>query len=183
MSEGLPWIRVLLDRQRAEWRCGDAVRDYRVSTARNGAGEQDGSFCTPRGWHVVRARIGADAPRGAVFRSRRPTGEICTPEAWASGGDRDWILTRILWLCGREPGRNRFGAVDTMRRYIYFHGTPDGVTLGVPGSRGCIRMANGDIIELFDRTPAGTPVWLGDASHAPEWPDQRLFPGFPEARR
>jgi len=138
------------------------VRAYRVSTARNGPGERAGSNCTPRGRHVVRAKIGAEAPLNAVFVGRRPTGEIYSEALAAAHPGRDWILTRILWLSGLEPGRNRLGAVDTMRRYVYIHGTPDTTELGVPGSIGCIRMANGDIVELFDRIPAGTPVDIAE---------------------
>lgn len=131
---------------------------YSVSTARNGAGERNGSFCTPRGRHRVRARIGAGRPVGTVFRARRPTGEIYSPALAAAAPRRDWILTRILWLCGEQPGFNRFGDVDTMRRYIYIHGAPDSAVMGTPGSIGCIRMHNADLIELFDRVAVGTPV-------------------------
>jgi lipoprotein-anchoring transpeptidase ErfK/SrfK len=137
---------------------GNTLRSYPVSTAANGAGETGDSHCTPRGRHVVRARIGAGQPENAVFVRRRPTGEIYTPELGAQFPERDWILTRILWLSGREPGFNRLGECDTMRRYIYIHGTPDTVRLGVPASHGCIRMRNADLVELFDLVPAGTPV-------------------------
>jgi lipoprotein-anchoring transpeptidase ErfK/SrfK len=136
------------------------VREYRVSTALNGPGEQSGSGCTPRGLHVVRAKIGAGAPEGAVFVGRRPTGETWSAELARAHPRRDWILTRILWLCGREPGRNRFGAVDTMRRYIYIHGCPDGCPMGVPLSHGCVRMRNRDVADLFDRVPTGTEVLI-----------------------
>lgn len=131
---------------------------YPVSTSRNGAGEKEGSFCTPRGAHIVRAKIGAGEPFNTVFRGRRPTGEIWTPELGERFPGRDWILTRILWLSGCEVGRNRLGSVDTMRRYIYVHGSPDSVPMGRPGSIGCIRMRNRDIAELFDRVPPGTAV-------------------------
>lgn len=137
---------------------GETLAEYRVSTALNGPGEIEGSGCTPRGRHVVRARIGVGAPPGAVFRARRPTGEVWTPELAARFPERDWILSRILWLSGCEPGRNRLGAVDTMRRYIYIHGTPDDQPMGVPLSHGCIRMRNHDVIELFERVPVGTVV-------------------------
>lgn len=131
---------------------------YPVSTAANGAGERDGSFCTPRGRHRIRAKIGAGQPVGTVFRGRRPTGEVYSPELAEASPRRDWILTRILWLCGEEPGRNRFGEVDTMRRYIYIHGTPDSTPMGEPGSIGCIRMRNDDLLALFERVPAGIRV-------------------------
>jgi lipoprotein-anchoring transpeptidase ErfK/SrfK len=137
---------------------GNAVLRYPISTARNGPGERRGSNCTPRGRHLVRAKIGAGAPLNTVFVGRRPTGEIWSPALAAAHPGRDWILTRILWLSGCEPGFNRLGEVDTMRRYIYIHGSPDTVPMGVPGSIGCVRMRNADIVELFDRVPAGTAV-------------------------
>jgi lipoprotein-anchoring transpeptidase ErfK/SrfK len=137
---------------------GRLIKRYSVSTSRNGAGEVSGSLCTPRGRHIVRARIGAGAPVNTVFVNRRPTGELWSPELGAQFPNRDWILTRILWLSGREPGFNRLGERDTMRRFIYIHGTPDTTELGKPGSIGCIRMRNADLLELFDRVPAGTEV-------------------------
>lgn len=139
---------------------GQALRRYPVSTAARGAGEESGSFCTPRGRHVVRARIGADLPENTVFVARRPTGERYSEALAAAQPGRDWILTRILWLSGREPGFNRLGTVDTMHRYVYIHGTPDSVVLGQPGSHGCIRMRNRDLVELFDLVPLGTEVML-----------------------
>ena len=137
---------------------GREIRRYSVSTSRNGPGERQGSFCTPRGEHIVRAKIGEGQPARTVFIDRRPTGEIWTPELAERFPGRDWILTRILWLSGCEPGRNRLGEVDTMRRYIYIHGSPDNVEMGKPGSIGCIRMRNQDVVELFERVPAGTEV-------------------------
>ena len=134
------------------------VRRYPVSTAAKGAGEAFGSYCTPRGKHLIRAKIGAGAPENAVFVARRPTGEIHSAELDAAFPGRDWILTRILWLSGCEPQRNRLGCVDTMRRYIYIHGTPDSARIGVPGSHGCIRMRNADIIDLFERVPVYSGV-------------------------
>lgn len=137
---------------------GSLIKRYRVSTSRNGVGEINGSHCTPRGKHVIRAKIGAGQPPNTVFVERRPTGEIYTPELAAHFPGRDWILTRILWLSGCEVGFNRLGDVDTMRRCIYIHGSPDGVPMGQPGSIGCIRMRNQDVLELFDRTTVGTEV-------------------------
>jgi len=133
-------------------------KTYSVSTAKNGAGEKNGSFCTPRGRHLVRAKIGHGQPLNTVFVRRRPTGETWTPELHAQYPGRDWMLTRLLWLSGCEVGRNRLGEVDTMRRYIYIHGSPDTAEMGKPGSIGCIRMRNRDIVELFDRVPPYTPV-------------------------
>jgi L,D-transpeptidase YbiS len=135
-------------------------RSYLVSTSKKGPGEKNGSLCTPRGRHIVRAKIGAGQPLNAVFVRRRPTGEVWTPELHEEHAGRDWILTRILWLSGCEPGRNRLGEVDTMRRYIYIHGSPDTAQMGKPGSIGCIRMRNRDIVELFDRVPPYTPVQI-----------------------
>lgn len=148
---------------------GEKLGSYPVSTAARGAGEQSGSLRTPRGLHYVRAKIGAGQPANAVFVGRRPTGEIFTPELAARHPGRDWILTRILWLSGLEPGFNRLGSVDTMRRYIYIHGSPDDVPMGIPGSHGCIRMRNRDILELFDRVAVGTRVEI------------RARPGEPDA--
>jgi lipoprotein-anchoring transpeptidase ErfK/SrfK len=139
-------------------RGGAVAKTYRVSTSKHGAGELSGSFKTPRGRHIVRAKIGAGQPLNAVFVRRRPTGEVWTPELHGKFPGRDWILTRILWLSGCEPGRNRLGDVDTMRRYIYIHGSPDIAEMGKPGSIGCIRMRNRDIVELFDAVAPYTPV-------------------------
>lgn len=145
--------------QRLDLLEGDRVlASYPVSTAAKGAGERRGSEQTPRGLHEVRAKIGAGAPLGTVFVGRRPTGEICTPEMVRAQPGRDWILTRILWLRGLERGRNRRGDTDSMRRYIYIHGTPHEAVLGTPASHGCVRMRNADVIALFDAVEAGTPV-------------------------
>jgi len=139
---------------------GRVLMETRISTGRKGVGEVNGSEQTPRGWHKIRAKIGAGQPEGAVFVARRPTGEIFAPGMRAAYPNRDWILTRILWLSGLEPGRNRLGQVDTMRRFIYIHGCPDEDPMGVPGSRGCVKMRNRELIELFDRVPVGTRVHI-----------------------
>ena len=139
---------------------GRELNRYLVSTARNGAGELNGSNCTPRGRHIVRAKIGAGQPINTVFVGRRPTGEVWTPQLGSRHPERDWMLTRLLWLSGCEPGFNRMGRVDTMRRYIYIHGSPDTAAMGVPGSIGCIRMRNADIVELFDRVAPYAPVLI-----------------------
>lgn len=131
-----------------------------ISSAKNGPGEINGSGCTPRGAHIIRAKIGANVPLNTVFVGRRPTGEIYCAELGKSFPHRDWILTRILWLSGVERGVNRLGDVDTMRRFIYIHGSPDSVAMGKPGSHGCIRMRNTDIVRLFEMVPAATPVNL-----------------------
>lgn len=137
---------------------GGVKARYSVSTAANGAGCEKGSGCTPLGEHVIRAKIGAGEAVNTVFVGRRPTGEICAPELMAQFPGRDWILTRILWLSGKEVGKNRLGNVDTMQRYIYIHGTPDTMEMGKPDSHGCVRMRNADIVQLFDMVPMGTSV-------------------------
>ena len=147
---------------------GEMLREYLISTAKAGVGEVSGSYQTPRGQHLIRAKIGAGAPENAVFVRRRQTGEIWTPLLDEEFPGRDWILTRILWLSGCEPGNNRLGCVDTMRRYIYIHGTPDQTQLGKPGSHGCIRMGNRDIKELFELIPAYATVNIIEGKYAPE---------------
>ncbi len=141
-------------------RVGRLEQEFLVSTSRYGPGEQQGSLCTPRGRHVIRAKIGSDLPAGAVLRARRPTGEVFSPALHQAEPGRDWILSRILWLSGLEPGRNRLGDVDSMRRYIYIHGTPDHEPMGVPFSHGCIRMRNTEVCQLFELVTAGTLVNL-----------------------
>ncbi|GJL75296.1 MAG: L,D-transpeptidase [Nitrosomonas sp.] len=134
------------------------IKHYRISSAKNGTGQQNGSYCTPLGKHIIRAKIGSGQPINTVFVRRRPTGEIYTPDLGYRYPNRDWILTRILWLSGCEPGFNRLGPVDTMQRYIYIHGSPDSVEMGKPGSIGCIRISNDNLLELFDSVPTGTAV-------------------------
>ena len=142
---------------------GVVLRQFPVSTAAAGVGEISGSFQTPRGLHLIRAKIGAGQPVNTVFVRRRPTGEIWTPALAEQFPGRDWILTRILWLSGCQPGHNRLGCVDTMRRYVYIHGSPDTAEMGKPGSHGCVRMRNADIVELFDLVPCYTPVEIREA--------------------
>ena len=159
-------VNVYIDRQRLDLRddAGRVVETYPVSTAKNGPGERYGSECTPRGLHVVRAKIGAGCALNTVFVRRRPTGEVWTPELAQEYPRRDWMVTRILWLSGRERGFNRGGAVDSLRRKIYIHGTGDEATLGGPASHGCIRMSNAAIIELFDRLAVGCEVDIAESS-------------------
>lgn len=147
---------------------GQLVVRLPVSTALNGAGEQSGSNCTPRGRHQVRAKIGDGLPEGAVLRGRRWTGEVWSEALDAQFPGRDWILTRILWLSGCEPGRNRLGQVDTFRRYIYLHGTPDNQPMGVPLSHGCVRLRNADLLNLFPRVPSHCAVMIDEAP-CPHW--------------
>jgi len=154
-------IKISIQEQRLQLlEAGRIAMDVAVSTAANGPGEIMHSECTPRGQHRIRARIGTDAPPNTVFVGRRPTGEIYTPELKQRYPGRDWMLTRILWLCGMEPGRTRFGERDSMRRYIYIHGCPEEDAMGTPSSHGCIKMRNAEVITLFDRVPTGTRVLI-----------------------
>ena len=139
---------------------GNIAMDVMVATAANGPGERMGSECTPRGLHIIRAKIGGDCPMYSVFVGRRPTGEIFSPDLMAKYPKRDWILTRIMWLSGMEVGKNRLGNVDSMRRYIYIHGSPDTEIFGQPNSHGCVRMTNADVKELFNRINVGASVLI-----------------------
>ncbi len=158
----------IADQQLYGFANGRLVLRLPVSTALNGAGEQSGSNKTPRGLHQVRAKIGAGLPLGAVLRGRRWTGETWSHELHEKFPGRDWILSRILWLSGCEPGINRLGTVDTFRRYIYLHGTPDTEPMGAPLSHGCIRLRNRDVLELFDRVPIHCPVKIDEVA-CPQW--------------
>jgi L,D-transpeptidase YbiS len=156
-------IEVKIDKQSMQVFDGEVrLRTYLISTAKNGAGELKGSEKTPRGQHIVRAKIGQGCEPNTVFIGRRPTGEIYKPGMRALYPERDWILTRIFWLSGLEKGKNRLGEVDTMRRYIYIHGSPEEVEMGKPGSRGCIRMKNEELIDLYNLIPVGTPVFISE---------------------
>lgn len=139
---------------------GKLLRSYVISTALYGAGEEKNSNCTPRGKHIIRAKIGAGQPLNTVFVGRRPTGEVYTPQLGEQYPGRDWMLTRILWLSGCEHGYNRLGSCDTMQRYIYIHGTPDERIMGFPASHGCINMRNTDLLEFFELVRVGTMVHI-----------------------
>lgn len=158
-----PWLEIDLSRQRlVMWRGKEVMGEHPVSSGRAGAGQREGSGQTPLGWHYVRAAIGDGLPRGTVFRGRRPTGEIFDATLATAHPERDWILTRILWLCGLERGVNRGGDHDSQRRYIYLHGTPPGEPMGVAASHGCIRLRDDALLEVFSLAVPGTPVWLHD---------------------
>ena len=161
MNSASPYIDISLARQRLRLLDGERViLEAPVSTARNGPGEHQGSECTPRGWHVIRIAIGAGCDENTVFVGRRPTGERHTSALAAQYPGRDWILCRILWLSGLEPGKNRGGEVDTLRRYIYIHGTPGSEPMGKPRSHGCIRMRTRDLVRLFGLVGKGTRVLI-----------------------
>ncbi|MDH5786610.1 MAG: L,D-transpeptidase [Chromatiales bacterium] len=160
-SELLITVNIAGQRLRLE-RDGEVLLDVAVSTAKNGPGEVSGSECTPRGRHYIRAKIGEGCAANTVFVGRRPTGELFSDALRAEHPKRDWILTRILWLCGLEQGHNRGGNLDTMRRYIYIHGCPDSDAMGVPSSHGCVKMRNSDMIELFNMVTVGTQVLIAE---------------------
>ena len=162
----MPTIEISIQDQCLRLLLADEVKEYSVSTAKLGIGQNKGSNQTPLGWHSIRAKIGADASTNSVFVGRRFTGEIYSTELAQQFPQRDWILSRIIWLSGCEVGRNRLGDVDSMQRYIYIHGTPDSEPMGIAESHGCIRMRNADVIELFDLTPAGTSIWLQESTFA-----------------
>lgn len=134
------------------------IRSYSISSAKNGTGQAMGSGCTPLGHHRIRAKIGAGKPLNSVFIGRRATGEVYSAALAEKYPQRDWILSRILWLGGLEPHKNRYGNVDTTWRYIYIHGSPDYLLQGKPESHGCIRMKNADIVELFELVDSHTMV-------------------------
>ena len=155
------YLDVSLQSQRLLFREEDKiVAEYPVSTAKNGPGQKRGSECTPLGWHRIRAKIGEGLPVNTVFIGRRPTGERYNQDLAQQHPERDWILTRILWLGGLEPGKNRYGEVDTCWRYIYIHGAPDQLVNGAPASHGCIRMKNNDIMHLFGQVKPGMKVYI-----------------------
>jgi len=161
MNKDVIQLRVSIGQQTLSvWQNDQCIKVYSVSTAKNGPGERVNSECTPRGQHIIRAKIGEGAAQDTVFVARRDSGERYSPDMSNEFPDRDWILTRILWLSGMEVGKNRLGAVDTMRRYIYIHGCPDEDKMGIPSSHGCIKMKNSDVIELFDQVSYATLVTI-----------------------
>jgi hypothetical protein len=139
---------------------GVLLQTYAASTAKNGVGELINSECTPRGQHCVHKIIGREQSENSVFVAREWTGEIYTEELAHRFPERDWILTRIVWLSGLVPGQNQGGDVDTKKRFIYIHGTPDTTPMGQPGSHGCIRMRNQDVVALADWVQVGTPILI-----------------------
>ncbi|MEO0018908.1 MAG: hypothetical protein RLZZ522_2191 [Verrucomicrobiota bacterium] len=132
-------------------RDGKPVKSYKISTSKFGVGDRVRSNCTPLGRLEVCRKIGDGAAPGAVFKSRRRTGEVIKPNA----PGRDPIVSRILWLRGTQwENRNAF------RRFIYIHGTPEERRLGSPASYGCIRMGGRDVIDLYNRVGVGADVFI-----------------------
>ena len=136
------------------------VKVYPVSTSQYGTGSIQGSNRTPLGHHRVARKIGAGVPLNTIFRERANTRRTIAPNPAKKPVSGDYITTRILWLEGLEPGKNRGAGVDSFERCIYIHGTPDEGLIGTPASHGCIRMKNKDVAELFNFVPYGTPVWI-----------------------
>ncbi|OQS10601.1 L,D-transpeptidase [Chromobacterium violaceum] len=163
---GAPWVWVGVKSQTLrlldDW--GRIQKEFTVSTAKNGVGETSGSYQTPRGWHAVCEKLGDGADENTIIFRRQVTPWKYTPELHAQYPNKDWILTRILWLCGQEAGLNQGGNVDSYDRAIYIHGAGDHVPWGRPSSLGCVRMKNRDVIELFDAVPNGTDVWIDENS-------------------
>ncbi len=157
------YIRISISNQSIQLMDNDQiVFNAMIATAKNGAGENFGSECTPRGWHTIRAKIGAGCAENTVFIGRRPTGEIYSEKLKQEHPGRDWILTRIMWLSGLEVGFNRSGQQDSMRRFIYIHGCPDEHLMGIPSSHGCIKMRNSKVIQLFDQIETGISVVINE---------------------
>ena len=133
---------------------------YKISSAKAGIGQLKGSNKTPLGHHTIRAKIGENNPIYSVYEGRRPTGDIWTKNLNEQLSKDDWILTRIIWLSGKEIGFNRLGDFDSMQRFIYIHGTNEEELLGSPASHGCIRMSNNDILTLYQYVEVGTDVFI-----------------------
>jgi lipoprotein-anchoring transpeptidase ErfK/SrfK len=154
---------ILIDISQQTMTCyqkGQPLSVYTISSGKNGVGEIENSGCTPRGWHEIGNVIGLSQPENAVFIGREWTGELYSKDVAIQNPNRDWILTRILRLRGLEPGKNQGPGVDSYNRYIYIHGTPDDVILGVPGSHGCIRMSNKDVMILANWARPGFKVYI-----------------------
>ncbi len=153
---------IIIDLKRQTLSLNKLDKLYVISSGKNGIGETENSGKTPRGWHKVAEKFGQNAPLNAVFIARQPTGEVYSPQLAAQYPERDWILSRILWLSGLECGFNQGEGCDTYQRYIYIHGTPDTEPMGVPMSHGCIRMRNADVAELFELVPENALVYIAE---------------------
>lgn len=161
LSKQKKFIKISLTNQDLKLHAGNEILfQSGISSALKGAGELNGSECTPRGLHYISEMVGEDCVEGAVFNARKPTGEIYSDELAKKYPDRDWVLTRILRLTGGEEGHNKGGNVDSYNRLIYIHGTPEETDIGKPVSHGCIRMKNRDIIELYDMVDTNTEVMI-----------------------
>lgn len=154
----MPHRRVVIDvsEQRARLMDGEKlIKIYPISTSANGVGCEFGSSKTPSGRLKIHKKIGSGEAIGTVFRSRIPSGEICTetPRSSLWQSREDLVLTRILWLEGLEPSNS-----NTLDRFVYLHGTNQEHLLGTPASHGCIRFSSQNIQELFELVEEGTEV-------------------------
>jgi len=165
-SYGQPWLLVGVKSQTLRYYDGSGLlaRQYSVSTAKFGVGEQKNSYQTPRGWHKVCEKIGDGAEKDTIIFRQKITPWKYSETLHQQYPNKDWILTRVLWLCGMEPGLNQGGDVDSYDRYIYIHGAGAHVPFGTPSSLGCVRMKSDDVIELFDHTAVGTDVYIDENS-------------------
>jgi len=163
-SYGKPWLLIGVKSQTLTYydEYGLPERQYLVSTAKLGVGEQKNSYQTPRGWHRICEKIGDGAEKNTIIFRQAVTPWKYTEALHQQYPNKDWILTRILWLCGMEPGLNRGGDVDSYERFIYIHGAGAHVPFGTPSSLGCVRMKSDDVIELFDHSPIGTDVYIDE---------------------
>lgn len=148
-------IRILVKRQILSLlKDNQVIRQYPVSTSKFGIGNRSGSNKTPLGLHRIVSKIGRNAPLGTIFKRRRNTSKI----AKVGVGQGDLITTRILRLEGLEKGINKGKGIDSLKRCIYIHGTPEEKLISKPTSHGCIRMKNRDIVELFGLVKRGDLV-------------------------
>lgn len=141
---------------------GTVAKDYIISGAAKGAGNQSGSNQTPTGLHNICQKIGDDVPLGGILKSKVYTGKVATIYTDSTDVEEDHVTTRIMSLCGEEPGINKGGKVDSFNRYVYIHGTPEEGLLGKPASHGCIRMVNQEVVDLYNEVEKGTLVLILD---------------------
>jgi hypothetical protein len=158
-----PWLCVDVSRQLL-WVIENThiVNEYEVSTSRYGVGNKQDSYKTPLGAHAIKQKIGDGAALGEIFKARQASGQQAQIIFQPEHDYQDLILTRILWLTGLEPGHNSGPGIDSYTRYIYLHGTQEEGLLGQAVSKGCVRMANQTIIDLFKMVEEGTFVYIAD---------------------
>lgn len=162
MQYSLDQANIIIDLAQQTLKVVKTQQVYSISSGKNGIGEQENSGKTPRGWHRIAQKIGADQATNAVFIGRQWTGEIYNTALATQYPERDWILSRILWLDGLEDNFNHGEGCDTFKRYIYIHGTPDCEPMGIPMSHGCIRMHNTALLEVFNLLNEDDLVYLSE---------------------
>ena len=160
-QQNQPYAVVAIEAQRLYlMQDGRLLKAYPVSTSAFGPGAQEGSNQTPLGLHQIKQKIGENEPEGMIFKARKPTGRMANIIAEPRDVPEDDVTTRIMWLDGMEPGVNQGGKVDSYKRYIYIHGTPEEGLIGRPASHGCVRMLNADVVDVFNKLPEGTLVYI-----------------------